>query len=411
MSTKAIFIYKMREKKICICPNCGSEVNDGSLFCDVCGTRISGERNTPKDIQNEIKQEQIEELSKEPVAPTIIYQDKSHHKQEIRSSSNKNKLVVIVGISLIILITGGWYYYSNQTSTFQTKVIGTIELSPETQDNLLKKRVDYIIGELFNRSLNKYTEYMCYSSDYYVLFKNASELSNKNDEIPFDYDPWFGKNTNHPTIRTVNVEKMSDNKVMVELLFKPSKDEDITEPRTLFLIIENNTWVIDDFKEEPYYSSVKGYLKKYIEENQNKPIIENEEDNSVDDAISNENERENENNAIITESKYDEDILIKADNMPEFADGGMKGLMIYLREAINYPPNAKASGIEGRVIVQFIINLDGSISDAHVLRGVNQDLDKEALRVINSMPKWKPGTNKGENVRVRYTIPVNFRLN
>ena len=98
------------------------------------------------------------------------------------------------------------------------------------------------------------------------------------------------------------------------------------------------------------------------------------------------------------------------EQMPEYPDGGMAGLMKYLSGAIRYPAIAAENGVQGRVTVQFVVNRDGSIVDATVLRGVDPYLDKEALRVINSMPKWKPGMQRGKPVRVRYTVPVNFRL-
>ncbi|MDE5759741.1 MAG: TonB family protein [Bacteroides sp.] len=98
------------------------------------------------------------------------------------------------------------------------------------------------------------------------------------------------------------------------------------------------------------------------------------------------------------------------ENMPEFPDGGMAGLMQYLAENIRYPKKAQQEGTQGRVTVQFIVEKDGSISHTSILRSVHPELDAEAMRVINTMPKWKPGTQRGEVVRVKYTIPVMFRL-
>lgn len=98
------------------------------------------------------------------------------------------------------------------------------------------------------------------------------------------------------------------------------------------------------------------------------------------------------------------------ENMPEFPDGGMAGLMQYLAENIRYPEKAHQEGTQGRVTVQFIVEKDGSISHTNILCGVHPELDAEAMRVINTMPKWKPGTQRGEVVRVKYTIPVMFRL-
>ncbi len=97
------------------------------------------------------------------------------------------------------------------------------------------------------------------------------------------------------------------------------------------------------------------------------------------------------------------------DVMPEFP-GGMQALMSYLKNSVRYPEEAKAAGIEGRVTVQFVVNKDGSISNIHMLRGVEPSLDAEALRVIASMPTWTPGRQHGETVAVRYTVPVNFRI-
>ena len=96
--------------------------------------------------------------------------------------------------------------------------------------------------------------------------------------------------------------------------------------------------------------------------------------------------------------------------MPEFPNGGMTALMKYLSDNIRYPEAAHKAGIQGRVTVQFVVGKDGSIGNVSILRGVNADLDAEAIRVISSMPKWKPGTQKGEPVKVKYTVPVMFRL-
>ena len=96
--------------------------------------------------------------------------------------------------------------------------------------------------------------------------------------------------------------------------------------------------------------------------------------------------------------------------MPEFPDGGMSGLMQFLSKNIQYPINAQKNHTQGRVTVQFVVDKDGSISEPGIIRGVDPDLDGEAIRVISLMPKWKPGMQKGQPVRVKYTVPVMFRL-
>ena len=107
----------------------------------------------------------------------------------------------------------------------------------------------------------------------------------------------------------------------------------------------------------------------------------------------------------------EEEVIFKVvETMPEFP-GGSKALFKYLSENVKYPVIAQENGIQGRVICQFTINKDGSIVDVEVVRsGGDPSLDKEAVRVIKSMPKWNPGKQRGKPVRVKYTVPVNFKL-
>ena len=114
--------------------------------------------------------------------------------------------------------------------------------------------------------------------------------------------------------------------------------------------------------------------------------------------------------AVEEEEPEEQTIFEVVEQMPEFPNGGMAGLMQYLSKNIKYPTIAQENGTQVRVTVQFVVNRDGSIVDAKVLRGVDPYLDKEAIRVISSMPKWKPGMQRGKAVRVKYTVPVMFRL-
>ena len=97
------------------------------------------------------------------------------------------------------------------------------------------------------------------------------------------------------------------------------------------------------------------------------------------------------------------------EQQPQFP-GGMGALNQWLGSNIKYPAMAAENGIEGRVIVQFVVERDGSVSGVHVVRGVDSSLDKEATRVVAQMPKWIPGKQNGSAVRVKYTVPVTFRL-
>lgn len=95
--------------------------------------------------------------------------------------------------------------------------------------------------------------------------------------------------------------------------------------------------------------------------------------------------------------------------MPLFP-GGDAALMAYLRDNIHYPTVAAENGVQGRVVVGFVVERDGSITDVNVLRSVDPSLDREAMRVVKGMPRWTPGKQNGSAVRVKYQVPVTFRL-
>jgi protein TonB len=104
-----------------------------------------------------------------------------------------------------------------------------------------------------------------------------------------------------------------------------------------------------------------------------------------------------------------EEVFSSADKMPEFP-GGMAAMQNYLATNVQYPLEAQEKGIQGRVICQFIINTDGTVSDVKVMRNVDKLLEAEAIRVIENMPKWNPGIKDNKIVRVKYTLPITFRL-
>ena len=97
------------------------------------------------------------------------------------------------------------------------------------------------------------------------------------------------------------------------------------------------------------------------------------------------------------------------EQMPSFP-GGNAALMEYLQQNVKYPVVAQENGVQGRVVVSFVVEKDGSITDVKVVRSVDPSLDKEAARVVKSMPRWIPGKQNGSAVRVKYNVPVSFRL-
>ena len=113
----------------------------------------------------------------------------------------------------------------------------------------------------------------------------------------------------------------------------------------------------------------------------------------------------------VEEEEVDEqEIFTIVEEMPEYP-GGIAAAMKWIANELKYPAIAQENGVQGRVTVRFTINADGSVVDPVVVRGVDPHLDKEALRVIGKMPKWKPGKQRGKAVRVSYNLPVRFKLN
>ncbi|KOH45052.1 energy transducer TonB [Sunxiuqinia dokdonensis] len=113
---------------------------------------------------------------------------------------------------------------------------------------------------------------------------------------------------------------------------------------------------------------------------------------------------------IQEEEEADEgQVFFIVEDMPEFP-GGELALRKFIANSIKYPVIAQENGIQGKVYVNFVVDTDGSITNARIARGVDNSLDKEALRVVNTLPKWKPGQQRGKPVKVSYTVPINFVL-
>ena len=111
----------------------------------------------------------------------------------------------------------------------------------------------------------------------------------------------------------------------------------------------------------------------------------------------------------VAEEGDEGEIFEVVEQNPSFP-GGDQALMDWLRKNLKYPQSAQDNNIQGRVLVQFVVNKDGSIVDPKIIRAADPALDKEAMRVVQAMPKWIPGKQRGKNVRVRFTLPVTFRL-
>ncbi len=113
--------------------------------------------------------------------------------------------------------------------------------------------------------------------------------------------------------------------------------------------------------------------------------------------------------SVLSQSPGEEDVFLVVEESPEFP-GGTNALMGYLRDNMVIPDSCRENIIQGRVLVTFIVEKDGSITKPVVVKSVNHLLDAEALRLVSAMPKWKPGRQNGQAQRVKFTIPINFRL-
>lgn len=169
-------------------------------------------------------------------------------------------------------------------------------------------------------------------------------------------------------------------------------------------------------------SSVKFTTPKIVEDDkvdEDNEIKSQDELNATDVAISIADVKGNdeEDGALIEDlgqivvqgEPVEEEVLQIAEQMPSFP-GGMGECMKWLAENVHYPPIAAETGQEGKVILQFTVNTDGSIVDIQVVRSVSPALDQEAIRAVKAMPKWIPGRQNGKEVRVKFTLPVNFKL-
>ncbi len=141
-----------------------------------------------------------------------------------------------------------------------------------------------------------------------------------------------------------------------------------------------------------------------------------EDDVEIEDEIDIKDSDADQNTAIAIVEIEEEQVVEEAEvffiveNMPEFPGGDLE-LRKHIAQNIQYPEIAKENGIQGRVFVQFVVNQKGEVEQVKVVRGVDPSLDKEAIRVINSLPKWKPGSQRGKPVKVSFTVPINFQLN
>jgi protein TonB len=176
-----------------------------------------------------------------------------------------------------------------------------------------------------------------------------------------------------------NIEVIEEVVLQTEQEIKPPPPPtEVVQSTTLFNIVENDVEIETDIIID----------------------VESTEDLLIEEYVPQEIEEE-----VVEEAE----IFLVVENQPEFP-GGEEGRLKYLRDNVKYPDLAKESGIQGTVYVQFVVEPDGRVSNVEVLRGIGGGCDEEAIRVVKNMPKWKPGSQRGRNVRVSYRMPIKFTL-
>lgn len=181
----------------------------------------------------------------------------------------------------------------------------------------------------------------------------------------------------------VNEEFLVPEEIQIDQTFQEETPPPPPEPEEVPEVIEEIKIVEDDVETEDVDFSTED-TKEAVEIKQ--VIIDDEE-----------------------EEEEIEEVFLVVEESPEFP-GGQKALMKYFSDNVRYPVVAAENGIQGRVICQFTVWKDGTIRDIVVLKGVDKSLDKEAIRLIENMPKWNPGKQRGKAVSCKFTVPVSFRL-
>ncbi len=324
------------------------------------------------------------------------------------------------GLMTLLLcgIAGLGFYFINRSNSNTLNednntnvVVESLPTDANSNEQSLKEEITKSLEELFNEVMKGKKDYFVsypydkkyFSSDFNRMYNSALEIATLFNEVFMDWGFWDNSQDCEKLTITLNdVYDIKNNEAMAKVTFINGSVE-YAEPQNeeIKVVFENGKWVLDDVHgyKELFISYVKDSASRNAEEIQTGDVEETApvEDSVIDDPV-------------IEEEEEDADMIYQVvENQPEFP-GGTSALMQYLGNYIQYPEASQEKGVQGRVVVLFIVNKDGSISDPVVARSVDPNLDKEALRLVSSMPKWKPGMQRGKPVRVRYTLPVAFKF-
>ena len=407
------------------CPHCGSFMDLSERTCAKCGYSFYREKETnsmANQSQQKICVDELQEERREHEEVDTLLDDEP----------NSKKWIWIL-LSVFIFGVGAWYFYQNsgwsKDRKTQTEAVGSdsVSISEEKEDavdetptsplafleGFYKGEIGdegYIEQYVTTRVLKKLKhdyDYECPSNDclatwVFTAYPAGADLDQeegpiitKTDEegkykVDFKYSGYNGDRKTHET-RTVylTVSKVDGKYVISD-----------------YEVIDGNVGESQDYEDA---DDNQGNASENSERNDNPQDYNRSlEDNKYQ--VKNTIEAKQHDIEKQETQKSDDMNVYEVVDRPPSYPGGMGALMSWLNQNVKYPVTAAENGVQGRVIVQFVVEKDGSVTNVGVAKSVDPALDKEAVRVVKSMPHWNPGKSNGSTVRVKHTVPVIFRL-
>lgn len=416
-----------------ICISCGKQIKPGAAFCPHCGKNQNDVVVEPEQV-NEVQPQEPEIVQEDPVAtPAVVEQPQEHEDKKVESEppsssvqeemidtiqpyeskpTSKKWLWIIGTIIFLGILGGGGYYFMNNKGEnlsyvdyVETDSIAEIGDSIivagediEVTEAVLQKIFSALITDDGDRYLPEY-----FTEGFNTYYKRACEKAMKEHfESP---RIWWQESDSDPSQFIINaVTPISDNEVKSDVTLKSEISKCDFE---VIVKKENGNWLIDKITQKEEYQQVDkeaAIMDAMAAKNSAMEEMMNEE---MTDMSSDKDESlKSDNEAKIDNVVYGFNAV---DEFPQFP-GGSSAMFEYISKNLRYPVAAEENGIQGNVTLTCIIERDGSISDVKVVKSIAPSLDKEAQRLVRSMPHWTPGKHNGSVVRVKCTIPVTFKL-
>ncbi|MCK4661782.1 MAG: energy transducer TonB [Bacteroidales bacterium] len=370
--------------------------------CDFCKDAAEGLKKLHKksDFNKTIKS-----INKD--LRTRLYKRLKSKRYLERNSNIIRKLPIIAAAASVLLIVGSFGYLSYLWDKKNDYIAEEIKMpkkeitkkSVSKQDELIKsitiddKEKKETVSDkkdiTSKHSVSKETEY----AETIIVVENEYAEEETEEKTDISYDEG-GSNIAGITVKEeIKTEILSEEKIITDELKVSDNDKQLESSKIA----------------EVYDTELNRKKSLSSKKRENKSFVK--ETTKTRSSYGEKKTKKSETNIPATyyEEEKDEAVFIIVEEMPEFP-GGDSALQKYICENLKYPETAKENGISGNVFVEFLIDKKGKVKDAKILRGVEPSLDKEALRVIKNLPKWKPGKQRGELVDVLFTIPVKFEL-